>query len=252
MARKQSEAFVLRSFGVGEQDKIVVLFSHDIGLFKGIAKGARKFGNRFGSSLEPMSLVTVYYYEKEGKDLVTISNCDLTESFFEIQKDLETSFTLSYFVELIEEFYPARSKDETLFRLLLSVLQSLKTGADLDFASAYFEAWFLKLNGIQPDFRRCCKCREAINTVSWLSSKKDGVYCSRCIPQGKDEIIPETITFLNWIKKNPPPKDKNYPLSADQVVSLRKILRRILVFHMEKEPKSLQHLSRESKKKEST
>ncbi len=244
MARKQSEAFALRSFNVGEQDKIVVLFSKDIGIFKGIAKGARKFSNRFGSSLEPMSLVKVYYYEKEGKDLVTISNCDLTESFFEIQKDLETSFTLSYFVELIEEFYPARSKDDTLFRLLLSVLQSLKAGADLNFVSAYFEAWFLKLNGIQPDFRNCRKCKEAINTLSWLSPKKDGVYCHRCVPQGKDEIIPEIITFLDWIKKNPPPKNKEYPLSAEQVASLRKVLRRIFVFHMEREPKSLQHLSK--------
>ena len=119
MARKQSEAFVLRSFDVGEQDKIVVLFARDIGIFRGIANGARKFGNRFGSSLEPLSLIKVYYYEREGKDLVTISNCDLIESFFEIQNDLETTYSLSYFVELIEEFYPARSKDDTLFRLLL-------------------------------------------------------------------------------------------------------------------------------------
>ena len=249
MARKQSEAFILRSFDVGEQDKIVVLFSREAGLFKGIAKGARKFGNRFGSSLEPLSLVKVYTYEKEGKDLVTISNCDLVESFFEIQREMETSFTLSYFVELIEEFYPPRSRDDTLFRLLLSVLQSLKAGADLDFISAYFEAWFMRLNGIQPDFRKCRKCREAINAQSWLSPKRDGVYCQRCVPQGKDEIIPETIAFLDWIKRNPPQKDKNYPLSNDQVASVRKVLRRILVFHMEREPKSLQHLPRESQKR---
>jgi DNA repair protein RecO (recombination protein O) len=245
MARKQSEAFVLRTFEVGEQDKIVVLFSRDVGLFKGIAKGARKFGNRFGSSLESMSLINVYYYEKEGRDLVTIGNCDLVESFFEIQKDLEISITLSYFVELMEEFYPARSKDDTLFRLLLSVLRSLKAGADLDFVSAYFEAWFMKLNGIQPDFRKCRKCREAISAISWLSPRKDGVYCQQCVPQGKDEIIPEIITFLEWIKKNPPPKDKNYPLSTEQVTSVRKVLRRIFVFHMEREPKSLQQFTKD-------
>jgi DNA repair protein RecO (recombination protein O) len=190
-------------------------------------------------------LVKVYYYEKEGKDLVTIGNCDLIESFFEIQKDMEMSFTLCYFVELIEEFYPARSKDDTLFRLLLSVLQSLKAGADLNFVSAYFEAWLLKLNGIQPDFRKCRKCREAINALSWLSPKKDGVYCHRCVPQRKDEIIPEIITFLDWIKKNPPPKDKNFPLSTEHVASVRKVLRRIFVFHMEREPKSLRHLLKE-------
>ena len=97
MSRKQSEAIVLRSLDIGEQDKIIIFFSKDMGIFKGVAKGARKFGNRFGSSLESMSHVIVFYYEKENRELVTVSNCDLVESFFDIQNDLNTSFTLSYF-----------------------------------------------------------------------------------------------------------------------------------------------------------
>jgi len=133
MPLEQSEAIVLRSFNVGEQDKIVVLFSRDKGIIRGVAKGARKFGSRFGCSLEPLSLVKVFYYEKEGKDLVTVSSCDLVESFFEIQDDLQTSFTLGYFSELIEEFSPSRAKDDTLYRLLLSVLNSISGGGDLTF-----------------------------------------------------------------------------------------------------------------------
>ena len=101
MPLEQSEAIVLRTFNVGEQDKIVVFFTQDKGVIKGVAKGARKFGNRFGSSLEPMSHVKVFYYEKERRDLVTVSNCDLLESFFEIQNVLKTSFTLSYFIHLL-------------------------------------------------------------------------------------------------------------------------------------------------------
>ena len=82
MPQKQSEAIILRTFNIGDQDKLVVFIGRHIGLKKGVAKGARKFGNRFGSSLEPLSYVKVFYYEKEGKELVTISNCDLIESFF--------------------------------------------------------------------------------------------------------------------------------------------------------------------------
>jgi len=125
MPREQTEAIILRTFNYGEQDKIVAFFSRDRGIIKGVAKGARKFGNRFGSSLEPLSLVKIYYYEKERKDLVTISGCDLIESFFDIQNDPDTSFTMSYFAELIEEFSPTRAKDDTLYRLLLSILHAL-------------------------------------------------------------------------------------------------------------------------------
>ncbi len=239
MARKQSESIVLRSFDVGEQDKIIVFFAKDVGIFKGIAKGARKFGNRFGSSLEPMTHVQVFYYEKENRELVTVSGCDLIESFFEMQNDLDISFTLSYFVELIEEFFPFRSKDDTLFRLLLSTLQSIDGGADLELASAYFEAWLLRLSGILPDFKRCRKCREAIEAVSWLSHKKDGVYCRRCIPQGRDEIQPEISGILDWIRKNPPPKDNNQLFKPEHLAAIREVMQKILIFHMERKPKSL-------------
>lgn len=244
MPRKQSESIVLRSLDIGEQDKIIVFFSEDIGIFKGVAKGARKFGNRFGSSLEPMSHVIVFYHERENRELVTVSNCDLIESFFDIQNDLTTSFTLSYFAELIEEFFPLRSKDDTLFRLLLSVLRSLKAGADLDFTSAYFEAWFLKLSGILPDFKTCKKCRQAISSVSWLSHNKDGVFCSRCVPEGKEKILPGINDILGWIRKNPPPKERELPFDPEPITAIREVMQMILVFHMEKKPKSLSLLKK--------
>lgn len=238
----QSEAIVLRSFNVGEQDKIVVFFSRDKGLLKGIAKGARKFGNRFGSSLEPMSLVKIFYYEKERKDLVTVSQCDLIESFFEVPKDYKTTCTLSYFVELIEEFFPPRAKEDMLFRLFLSTLQAIKEEGDLDLLSRYFEAWFLQINGLLPDFRRCKRCRKKLIESAWLSPKMDGVYCPTCAPQKKEAISPEIVPFLVWAKKNPPPKKGAQPLATGRLESIRKTLQTLIIFHLEKEPKSLHFL----------
>jgi len=242
MPLHQSEAIVLRSFNIGDQDKIVVFFSRDKGVIKGIAKGARKFGNRFGSSLEPMSLVNIFYYEKERKDLVTVSNCDLLESSFEIQRDLKTIFTLSYFAELVEAFLPSRSKEDLLYRLLLSVLQAFKESVDLNFLTRYFEAWLLQINGFLPDFVKCKKCGKEISTVSWLSPQKDGIYCEHCAPQKKVEVQPEMRLFLKWIKKNPPSKKENIPFTPQQLEAIRKALQEIIIFHLEAEPKTLRYL----------
>ena len=176
MPLEQSEAFILRTFHVGEQDKIVIFFSKNRGLVKGIAKGARKFDNRFGSGLEPLSHVRLQYYEKEHKDLVVLNNCDLIESHFDLQRDVDRAFLLSYFSELIEEFIPSREKDDTLFRLLDSTLKAMNVGGDLDLLGAYFEVWVLKINGFLPSFKKCRKCRKEIMNSAWLSSKKEGVY----------------------------------------------------------------------------
>jgi len=242
MPLDQTEAIVLRSFDVGDQDKIVVFFSRDKGLLRGIAKGARKLGNRFGSSLEPMSLVKLYYYEKERKDLLTLSQSDLIESFFELYRDYRTACTLSYFAELIEEFFPSRAREEIVFRLLLSILRAIKQGGSLDVLSRYFEAWFLQINGLLPDFRRCQKCRQPLPQGGWLSPKMDGVCCAACASQKKDQVLPGLAVFLAWMKKTLPASKAASHFSAEELEAIRKTLQTLILFHLEKEPKSLHFL----------
>lgn len=242
MPTAQSEGFVLRTFDVGEQDKIVVFFSRDKGVFKGVAKGARKFGNRFGSCLEPLSLIRLFYYEKENRELVTISSCDLLESFFEIQSDLIFVSTLGYFAELIEEFFPSHTQEDLLFRLLHRTLLALRSGGDVNLVGAYFEAWFLKLSGLLPNFSLCRKCRTKLSSSSWLAPSRDGVFCDHCTPADQDAVSPDMCAFLDWIRKTPPPQDQAIPLTQGQINLLRKTFQSIIVFHMEKEPKTLRHL----------
>jgi DNA repair protein RecO (recombination protein O) len=241
MPTDQAEAIVLRTTNVGDQDKIAVFFCREKGILRGVAKGARKFGNRFGSSLEPMSVVSVFYYEKERRDLVTVSGCDLIESFFEIQTEPGTAFLLTYFAELIEEFAPARAREEVLYRLLLSVLRSLKDGCDRDFAAAYFEAWFLHANGLLPDLSVCQKCRKPL-APGWLAPKKDGAFCADCATFKKEEVPVRTEAFLRWIRKNPPPGGCAPPFAPDEIAGIRKALQAMIVYHMEREPRTLHFL----------
>ncbi len=238
MPTDQSEAIVLRTTNVGDQDKIAVLFCRDKGVLRGVAKGARKFGNRFGSSLEPMSVVRVFYYEKERRETVTISGCDLLESFFEMQADPKTAFLATYLAELVEEFAPARAKEDVLFRLLLAVLRCLKEGGGRAFLAAYFEAWILQINGFLPDLGTCRKCRKPLRP-GWLGARRDGAYCDACAPLKKDEVAAGTWDFLKWVRANPPEKSCSVPLAAADLGRVRKTLQALIVFHLEREPRTL-------------
>jgi DNA repair protein RecO (recombination protein O) len=242
MPLDQTEAIVLRSFSIGDQDKVVVFFSRDKGLLRGVAKGARKFGNRFGSSLEPLSLINVFYYEKERKDLVTLSQADLIESFFDVHRDYRASCTLSYFAELIEEFFPSRASEDLVFRLLLSILRAIKGKGELGLLSRYFEAWFLQINGLLPDFRHCKKCRKRMAEAGWMSPRMDGVYCAACAPLKKEAVPAELPAFLEWVKKNPPPREDTSHFSSGQLKAISRALQSLIIFHLEREPKSLHFL----------
>lgn len=242
MPLDQCEAIVLRSFDVGDQDKIVIFFSRDRGLLRGIAKGARKLGNRFGSCLEPMSLIKLYYYEKERNELLTLSQSDLLESFFELHRDFRTSSTLSYFAELIEGFFPSRAREDLLFRLLLSALRAIKSGGDLKILTRYFEAWFLQINGLLPDLRRCQRCRRQLEGQAWLSPKMDGVRCSGCASEKKCPVLPVVSAFIEWARKNSPPHEGVKFFTAEQLEAVGETLQSMIIFHLEKEPKSLHFL----------
>jgi DNA repair protein RecO (recombination protein O) len=238
----QSEAIVLRTYNFGDQDKIVIFFTREKGVLRGVAKGARKFNNRFGSSLEPMSMVRAFYYEKERKDLVTVSNCDLLESFFEAQSDLKVSCTAGYFAELIEEFSPSRSKDDVLYRLLLSVLRCLAAKGDPEILARYFEAWFLRINGLLPDLSRCKKCLKPLSGQAWLSPRRDGAYCGECAPARKDAVPPETAPFLKWVRDNPPSEACPQTFDRGNLAAMSGVLQAMITFHLEREPRTLRYL----------
>ena len=242
MSLHTSEAIVLKTHNLAEQDKIVVLFTKDKGIIRGVAKGARKFINRFGGSLEPLSLIRVNYYEKETRELVVIKSCELLESFFEIQKDIKVIYHLSYFVELIEEFFPLKSVEELSYRLLVSVLRAIKEGSDLSLISRYFEMWLLKIYGILPDFSKCRKCKRKFFKKAWLSPKRDGIYCDLCAPVKKTLITAALHSFINWAGKNPPFKTENINLSAEELRKIGNVFQEIIIYHLEKVPKTLPRL----------
>ena len=244
MPLDQAEAIVLRTYPLGDQDKVVVFLTREHGLLRGVAKGARKFGNRFGAALEPMSHLTVFYYEKERKDLVTVSGCDLRQSFFDVQGNVEASLVLSYFAELVEESVPGRAHDDLMFRLLLSVLQALRDSLDTALLARYFEAWFLQLHGVLPDLHRCRRCRKTIaeNAAGWLGPKRDGIYCDACAPARKEEVRAPLPRFVAWVRANPPTACTEAPFTPEELKGIRSALQAMILYHLEREPKSLRYV----------
>src|SRR6266850_836047 len=77
MALYETEALVLRTYNLGEADKIVVCLTQSAGLIRGVAKGCRKLRNRFGAALEPFTLAKINYYQKENQELVSLNQPEI-------------------------------------------------------------------------------------------------------------------------------------------------------------------------------
>src|SRR5689334_10691121 len=114
----ETDCIVLRSYSLSEADRIVVFYTQDHGLIRGVAKGAKRLNSKFGSTLEPFCELRIEYFQKEDRDLVSIQKTDLIRSSFSIASDPESLSTFSYLADLLLEFTPPHDPNDVLHRML--------------------------------------------------------------------------------------------------------------------------------------
>jgi DNA repair protein RecO (recombination protein O) len=182
MGLVETEAVVLRVYPLAEADKIVVCLTRSAGVVRAVAKGARRLKSRFGAGLEPFTLLHLSYFEKEGRELVTLRQTDIQRSYFKLSQRAETVAALSYLSELVMEFAPPHEPNEKLFRMVRATLDSVPEGpSELTPLLRYFEIWTLKLGGFLPELRRCAECGKKFSTEenSYLNAEFK-LRCAAC------------------------------------------------------------------------
>lgn len=191
MPVRESEALILRSFPLGEADRLVSFLSRSEGRMRGVASGARRTKSRFGSTLEMFSYVRIWFYERETRDLVRINQCELIESFLEVQRDYAVTLALALMSEVTEAVLGEHEVAEPNFRLLLLIARAIKAGAKLPMALAYFAFWTVRLGGWMPALDRCSRCGAALTDRALMA--KSGFFCPNCALSGQHAISQVTL-----------------------------------------------------------
>ena len=147
-----ADALILRTYKLGEADRIVVFLTRDRGKKRGVAKGARRPRSRFVGALEPLTHVRVAYFEKEGRELVGLNYAETLASPLVLSEQDALGF-VGYFAELLDECAQDADADDRLYRLGASMLEALAAGVPVEPLARYFEYWLLRLQGVYPESR---------------------------------------------------------------------------------------------------
>jgi DNA repair protein RecO (recombination protein O) len=173
-----SEAVVLRTWPLREADLIVSFFTRDFGRIKGVAKSALKSRKRFGGALEPMTVARAWFAEKPRQELVRLDQLEIMLSPLAAPVDHVRMAVLSFYAELLDEALPEHDPQETVFRLLVSVLEQT-TVEQPWMPLTYFSLWMTRLMGLLPDVAHCTACGEALQAGEvWFQSYADGLFCA--------------------------------------------------------------------------
>jgi len=178
MAVLTSEAVVLRTWPVHEADLIVSLFTRDYGKVRGVAKSALKSRRRFGGALEPMTQARAWFAERPKQELARLDQLEIVRSPMALPVDATRLTVLSFYAEVLDEALPDHDPHETIFRLLVSVLEQT-TVEQPWMPLTYFALWMTRLMGLLPDLAHCTACGEALRAGEiWFNGYADGLFCA--------------------------------------------------------------------------
>lgn len=232
MAVFETESIVLKTYNLAEADRIVVFFTRDHGVVRGVAKGAKRLKSKFGSTLEPFSTVTLEYYQKEDRELVGIRRVDLIRSSFAEASEPAYLHTFSYVADLLIAFVPPHDANEKLYRMVKACIESgAMSPGGLSAMRLYFELWLLRLGGYMPDWTVCDICDRQFNADETADIKADfHLLCSNCRKSRGGQVLSGIQReVVRHVLKLPPREFVEYVLDkSDPAADVSQVLKRII------------------------
>jgi DNA repair protein RecO (recombination protein O) len=146
---------VLRTYKLGEADRIVVLLTSGHGKVRAVAKGVRRTKSRFGGRLEPLSHVHLLMYE--GRELDIVTQAEVVEPWRPLHEDLARLAGGMAMAEAAEQVAQERAESGPLYRMLVGALRTLvDRPGPLVVAGFYWK--LLCLDGATPVLSECASC----------------------------------------------------------------------------------------------
>lgn len=201
MALLRTEAIVLRTWELGEHDRLVTLYTREHGKLPAVARGARRLRSRFGAALELFTWGDAVGFEHEGRPLVRLDQLDIRRSFRRLREDLERLGQGARMVEVLARLTPERDPQPACFALLLQGLRALETAAPARVHLA-FALRLLDLLGHRPRLDRCGRCGTGVGTAGVSFDPGDGdVRCARCRESGTPAVAPRILGALRGLQE---------------------------------------------------
>lgn len=195
---RKVEAIVISHTDYGETDRILNLFSRELGKIHAIAKGVRKEHSRKAGHLEPFTCVTLML--ARGTGMWIVSQAEAVEAFNEIRTNLERTALAAYCLELVDRFTTEEELHPQLYRLLKETLTRLSSSDSSFNVTRYFEMRFLEMVGFRPEFFHCVQCRVEIQSEDqFISIAQGGVLCPKCGLR-VDASVPVQLTTLKYLR----------------------------------------------------
>ena len=167
---------VLRTYKLGESDRIVVLLTQEHGKVRAVAKGVRKTHSKFGARLEPMSHVKLLL--AQGRELDIVNQAECVETLAPMMVDLDHLTNGIAVLEAADQMSMDREPVPHLYRMVVGALRTIADrSGPLVVPSFYWK--LLAAEGVAPELDACVRCGEEGPLVAF-DMDQGGALCRAC------------------------------------------------------------------------
>lgn len=196
----RDEAIILRTYKLGEADRIIVMLTRHHGQVRAVAKGVRRTTSRFGARLEPFSMTDVQLHA--GRTLDVVTQAEIIDPFGRVVSADYAMFTCaSTMVETAERLSAddgdlgteASPQQYLLLAGALAAMSHQRHAPGLILDSYLLRA--LALGGWAPSCYDCALCG-APGPHRAFHIQAGGAVCESCRSAGAVEVEPSTMALL--------------------------------------------------------
>jgi DNA repair protein RecO (recombination protein O) len=170
---------VLRTADYRDNDKMLTLFSREIGRIDALSRGCKKTKSSLLACSQPFICGMYSYYIRQGK--YYISQCEITDTFYALREDVERFSVAAYIAEVTEKTINHEEQNEKLFSLVANCFFTLKRENSALSTLVFYLVKYTDISGYRPNIYSCIKCgKKTAKSGNYFSGKEGGVICSEC------------------------------------------------------------------------
>ena len=125
-----TDAINIKSYNLSEADKIVLMYSREKGLMRGVAKGSKKMKSKLGGRMEMLVANKLMLYR--GKNLDTICQAEALNTFNNLRTDMDKMVYAMYMSEIVTNFGSEDDPNsEEIYDLLYKALAQMSLAKNL-------------------------------------------------------------------------------------------------------------------------
>lgn len=239
----------LKSYSISEADKIIVMYSKEKGLIKGIAKGIKKTTSKLGGRMD--MLVANKLMLNKGRNLDTICQAEALNTFFNLRNDMNKLFYAMYCSEIVANFGiendPNSEEIYNLFYAFLERISKAETKEQTMLSVLRFQLKIMDITGYSLELEDCVKCNKAPDSEEiYFSVEQGGILCKNCAADICKKVkIPYKIKeFLSTLLKEDFSSHTRYDdLATEKICDICiNLLKNYIEYYSPKRFKTLQML----------